>query len=107
MNHYKLFRNTVLCIREQPVLMTADGIVGPYSPNDRLPGCDDNAYAIVFRALAGEPKPNDPRILVEDGAADPTEYMWSWLGIRQDEIEKAKLIVKILGKIEHAKAKVA
>jgi hypothetical protein len=96
--NFKLFRNHYLAGNAQrPVLLSPDGTgSGPFTHADRLPGCSDTAYNIVLRALAGEPRPNDPAILVEDGAADPFEYMRSWLGIRDEEIERAKLIVKIL-----------
>jgi hypothetical protein len=101
MNHYKLFRNHWMAGNGQkPILMSPDGVAGPYTAADRLPGCGDTARDVVLRCLAGEKKPTDPLISAEDGATDPAEYMRSWLGIRDEEIERAKLIVKILNKVK-------
>jgi hypothetical protein len=93
--HFKLFKNSVFCTRsDRPVLLTADSCAGPYDPTGRLPGSNSSAHDIVLRALAGESRPDDPPIDVEEGG-DLDTYMSEFLGIRQDEIERAQLIVKI------------
>jgi hypothetical protein len=53
--------------------------------------------------LADSPLPNDPPISVEAGA-DREQWMLEYLQIRDDEIERAQLICKIMRRIKDGKA---
>jgi len=93
--NYRLYKNHFLCTRsDRPVLLSEDAVSGAYHQSSTPPGCADAAYNIVLRALAGEPLPNDPKISCEDGG-DFVQWALQWLQIREDEIERARLIVKI------------
>lgn len=104
--HFKLFKNHVLCTRsDQPVLLSADATSGAYHASAILPGSDSSAYDIVLRALARESRPNDPPVGVEDGG-DLDTYMLQFLAISESEIEKARLVTRIVDRM-NAKRKVA
>ena len=97
---YKLVKNHVVCTRsDMPILMSDDLCSGPYDKSSIPPGCTDSAYNIVLRALAREPLRDDPRVSVEDGG-DKDTYMLQWLGIRNDEIERARLVTRIVDRID-------
>ena len=101
---YKLFKDTFYCTRsDMPVLLGSDGVSGPWHKSSVLPGCSDSAYNIVLRALACEPRADDPRVLVEDGA-DRDEWMLQYLGIRDEEFAHAELLMKVAHKIKDRKA---
>jgi hypothetical protein len=99
---YKLVKNHYECYRsDSPILLSVDG-AGPYDKPAILPGCRDTAYNVVLRALAREPRPDDPSVSVEEGG-DRDLYMREWIGIRDDQIAWAKLIMKIVDRIENEK----
>jgi len=103
--HFKLFKNHVLCTRsDRPVLLSADGVSGAYHVSAILPGSDSTAFEVVLRACARESRPNDPPVGVEDGG-DLDTYMLQFLNIRSEEIEKARLITRIMDRM-NAKRKV-
>ena len=103
--HFKLLKNHIMCTRsDRPILMTIDSCAGPYDASAILPGSDSTAYDVVLRTLARESRPDDPPLGVEDGG-DADTYMLQFLAIRDEEIEKARLITQIVDRI--AKRKVA
>jgi hypothetical protein len=95
--------NTVLSFRGEPVLLSSDHCAGPFQHADKPPFCEDTAAAIVRRFLAGEPRPNDPELI-----AEPPEklhqYALRYLGISDEQIENARLITKIVERIQNEKA---
>lgn len=92
---FTLFKNTIFSNGRGPALLTSDACLGPYAGDDVLPGCSSNARDIILREAAGLKRPDDPEILIEPGG-DRRTYMLEWLQIRQEEIERAELIVKIV-----------
>src|SRR5262249_6470243 len=103
---YRLYKNHTTCVRsDQPVLLSSDGVAGPYHASSILPGSDSTAFEVVLRACARESRPTDPPIGVEDGG-DADTYMLQFLNIRSEEIEKARLITRIVDRM-NAKRKVA
>ena len=98
MTVFKLTKESVRWYRDAPVLLGGDGASGPWNRNDTLPGTKSTtAGEIVLRALAREARAGDPEIV-----AEPPEkfgqYCWEYLGIWDEEITRAKLIMKILGR---------
>jgi hypothetical protein len=104
MTAFKLTKETIMSIRDAPVLISGDGASGPWDKNSTLPGSKAIAGEVVMRALAGEARQDDPQIV-----ADPSEkffeYAWEYLGVRDEEISRAKLIVKILQRQENESEK--
>src|SRR5215472_15964252 len=97
----RFFLNHYFAFSGRPILMDASGCTGPFTPGTVLPNCKDSGFNIVLRSLARAEKPEDPAIDVEPGL-DADQVKFNWLGITEAEIERAKLIVKVLERIENS-----
>ena len=97
---YRLFKNTFMCPHpgRGPVLLSKDGVAGPFDKGSKPPGMLDSAEATVLRALAREPLPDDPVIDAEPGA-DRDTYLLEFLQLDEGQIARARLIVKATAKI--------
>jgi hypothetical protein len=91
----KLTKNPYLATGERPVLLSGDGCSGPYDLASTPPGSKNStAREIVIRSLANSPFPDDPRIDVETGS-DRVGLMSEYLGITDEDFERAEWLVKI------------
>jgi hypothetical protein len=84
---------------EAPALISGDGCAGPFDREWVLPGGNSKAHEIVLRALANEPLESDPKIDAEP-AECRDQYMLQFLRITESDIERARMIVKIVDGIK-------
>src|SRR5215471_2916751 len=90
-NHYCSFQGI------NPVLVSWDNTGGPYHGGSKPPESSSTYNDIMLRALANSPLPDDPKISCDAGG-DLIEWGLQWLQLREDQVARARLIVKIADK---------
>jgi hypothetical protein len=87
-----------------PILTSSDGVLGPFSLNDRLPQNNGSTVAeFIMRCMLNEPLATDPPLEVDEGA-DKVAYCWRYLD--QKTSDETRRYAEMYHKLKARKIKI-